>query len=47
MMPRGNELLLPVNPVFIWTSLLMALVLNQHTSLHTVDQGCQAGRNGR
>ncbi|NBD19357.1 rod shape-determining protein MreD [Aquabacterium fontiphilum] len=28
MMPRGNELLLPVNPVFIWTSLLMALVLN-------------------
>lgn len=28
MMPRGNELLLPVNPVFIWTSLLIALVLN-------------------
>lgn len=28
MMPRGNELLLPVNPVFIWTSLLLALVLN-------------------
>lgn len=28
MMPRGNELLLPVNPVFIWVSLLLALGLN-------------------
>jgi rod shape-determining protein MreD len=28
MMPRGNELLLPVNPIFIWFSLLMALSLN-------------------
>ena len=28
MMPRGNELLLPVNPVFIWVSLLLALALN-------------------
>ena len=28
MMPRGNELLLPVNPLFIWLSLLGALVLN-------------------
>ena len=28
MMPRGSELLLPVNPVFIWTSLLMAFVIN-------------------
>lgn len=28
MMPRGNQLLLPVNPVFIWFSLMMALVLN-------------------
>jgi rod shape-determining protein MreD len=28
MMPRGNELLLPVNPLFIWLSLLGAFVLN-------------------
>ncbi|MFT3858995.1 MAG: rod shape-determining protein MreD [Aquabacterium sp.] len=28
MMPRGNELLLPVNPIFIWFSLLMAMALN-------------------
>ena len=28
MMPRGSTLLLPVNPVFIWVSLLVALVLN-------------------
>jgi rod shape-determining protein MreD len=28
MMPRGSELLLPANPVFIWGSLLAALVLN-------------------
>jgi rod shape-determining protein MreD len=28
MMPRGNELLLPVNPVFIWVSLLLAMALN-------------------
>ncbi len=28
MMPRGNELLMPVNPVFIWVSLLLALALN-------------------
>lgn len=28
MMPRGNELLMPVNPVFIWFSLLLALALN-------------------
>ena len=28
MMPRGHELLLPVNPLFIWLSLLGALVLN-------------------
>lgn len=28
MMPRGNELLMPVNPVFIWVSLLLAMVLN-------------------
>lgn len=28
MMPRGNELLLPVNPVFIWFSLLVALLIN-------------------
>jgi len=28
MMPRGNELLMPVNPVFIWVSLLLALMLN-------------------
>jgi len=28
MMPRGNELLLPVNPLFIWLSLLGAFILN-------------------
>jgi rod shape-determining protein MreD len=28
MMPRGSELLLPVNPLFIWFSLLLAMVLN-------------------
>ena len=28
MMPRGNELLLPVNPIFIWFSLLLAMGLN-------------------
>jgi rod shape-determining protein MreD len=28
MMPRGNELLMPVNPVFIWMSLLLAMALN-------------------
>jgi len=28
MMPRGNELLMPVNPVFIWVSLLLAMALN-------------------
>lgn len=28
MMPRGNELLLPVNPFFIWFSLLLAMALN-------------------
>ncbi|MCH8179038.1 MAG: rod shape-determining protein MreD [Proteobacteria bacterium] len=28
MMPRGNELLLPANPVFIWISLLLAMALN-------------------
>ncbi len=28
MMPRGNELLLPVNPAFIWVSILLALGLN-------------------
>jgi rod shape-determining protein MreD len=28
MMPRGSELLLPVNPLFIWFSLFMALALN-------------------
>lgn len=28
MMPRGSTLLLPVNPVFIWVSLLAALLLN-------------------
>jgi rod shape-determining protein MreD len=27
MMPRGNELLLPVNPVFIWFSLFFAAAL--------------------
>ena len=28
MMPRGNELLMPANPVFIWVSLLLALACN-------------------
>ena len=28
IMPRGQQLLLPVNPVFIWASLLLAMVLN-------------------
>ncbi len=28
MMPRGSELLLPVNPLFIWFSLFLALCLN-------------------
>lgn len=28
MMPRGSELLLPVNPLFIWLSLFLALSLN-------------------
>ena len=28
MMRRGSELLLPVNPVFVWFSLLLASVLN-------------------
>jgi rod shape-determining protein MreD len=28
MMPRGNELLLPANPVFIWFSLAVALGFN-------------------
>ena len=28
IMPRGQQLLLPVNPVFIWGSLLFALSLN-------------------
>ncbi len=28
MMPRGNELLMPINPVFIWVSLLLAMALN-------------------
>ncbi len=28
MMPRGNELLMPVNPVFIWLSLLAALMID-------------------
>jgi len=28
MMPRGSELLLPVNPLFIWFSLFLALSLN-------------------
>ncbi|WP_298011191.1 rod shape-determining protein MreD [uncultured Aquabacterium sp.] len=28
MMPRGSELLLPVNPVFIWFSLLLAMLFN-------------------
>ncbi|MGE5452931.1 MAG: rod shape-determining protein MreD [Acidobacteriota bacterium] len=28
MMPRGNELLMPANPVFIWVSLLLAFCIN-------------------
>ncbi|WP_374594411.1 rod shape-determining protein MreD [Aquabacterium sp.] len=28
MMPRGNQLLLPVNPLFMWLSVLIALALN-------------------
>ena len=28
MMPRGSELLLPVNPLFIWFSLALGLALN-------------------
>jgi rod shape-determining protein MreD len=28
MMPRGSQLLMPVNPVFIWVSLLVAFLLN-------------------
>lgn len=28
MMPRGSQLLLPVNPVFIWFSLIVALLIN-------------------
>lgn len=28
MMPRGSQLLLPVNPVFMWASMVGALVLN-------------------
>jgi rod shape-determining protein MreD len=28
MMPRGNELLLPANPLFIWFSLFLAAALN-------------------
>ena len=28
MMPRGKELLLPVNPAFIWLSVLLGLALN-------------------
>lgn len=28
MMPRGSQLLLPVNPVFMWASLILALMLN-------------------
>lgn len=28
MMPRGNELLMPANPLFIWVSLLLAFGLN-------------------
>lgn len=28
MMPRGNELLLPANPVFVWFSLAVALMCN-------------------
>jgi rod shape-determining protein MreD len=28
MMPRGNQLLLPVNPLFMWLSVLAALAVN-------------------
>ncbi|RZI80064.1 MAG: rod shape-determining protein MreD, partial [Rubrivivax sp.] len=28
MMPRGSPLLMPVNPVFIWVTLLMAFAFN-------------------
>ncbi len=28
MMPRGNQLLLPVNPLFMWMSVLLALSFN-------------------
>ena len=28
LMPRGDQLLLPVNPVFMWFTLLVAFVLN-------------------
>ncbi len=28
MMPRGNQLLLPINPLFMWMSVLVALALN-------------------
>ena len=28
IMPRGEPLLLPVNPAFIWVSLLMGLAIN-------------------
>lgn len=28
MMPRGAQLLMPVNPVFMWTTLLLALAVN-------------------
>jgi rod shape-determining protein MreD len=28
MMPRGSQLLLPVNPVFMWGSMVVALMLN-------------------
>lgn len=28
MMPRGSQLLLPVNPVFMWATMLIALMLN-------------------
>jgi rod shape-determining protein MreD len=28
MMPRGSQLLLPVNPIFMWGSMVVALVLN-------------------
>jgi rod shape-determining protein MreD len=28
MMPRGNELLMPVNPVFVWVTLLVAMLMD-------------------